>query len=114
MGKKYNWSQKVLKEFSEEIGLDEELAARLTVGFGSGAGRGELCGAIVGGIMALGLKYGDNSKSYIEKFQEEMVSKHKSVRCKIMLENNSLNKAEVCPSIIQSAIDIIDKEFKKT
>lgn len=54
-GKGFNCCQSVLLAFREEIGLEEQRLLDLAGGFGSGAGSGELCGAISGGVMALGL-----------------------------------------------------------
>ena len=52
-------SQSVLVPFSEEFGLSKELALKIANGFGGGmARRQEVCGAVTGAIMAIGLKYG--------------------------------------------------------
>lgn len=54
-----NCSQAVLLAFAPECGLDRETALRLGSSFGGGFGRmRELCGAISGGGMALGLLRG--------------------------------------------------------
>jgi C_GCAxxG_C_C family probable redox protein len=55
----FGCGQSVLTSFSEEFGLDETTALKLSTGFGSGMGRmGDMCGALTGGFMVLGLKYG--------------------------------------------------------
>jgi C_GCAxxG_C_C family probable redox protein len=55
----YNCSQSVFIAFTPKFGLSEDLALKLSTGLGGGIGRrGELCGALGGGILALGLKYG--------------------------------------------------------
>lgn len=55
----YNCAQTVLLAFCKELGLDEERAARLAQPLGAGMGRsGEVCGALSGALMVLGLKYG--------------------------------------------------------
>ena len=51
----YNCAQAVLVPFAAEAGLDEDAACRLAANFGSGMKRGSVCGAIVGGLMVLGL-----------------------------------------------------------
>ena len=57
--KGYGCAQAVLASYSREFGLDEELALRLSTGFGSGMGRMcEVCGALTGAFMVIGLKYG--------------------------------------------------------
>ncbi len=55
----YGCAQAVLCAFREDFGLDEETALRITTGFGSGMGRlCQMCGALTGGYMVLGLKFG--------------------------------------------------------
>jgi C_GCAxxG_C_C family probable redox protein len=55
----YGCGQAVLASFSQDYGLREELALRISTGFGSGMGRMcEVCGALTGAFMVIGLKYG--------------------------------------------------------
>jgi C_GCAxxG_C_C family probable redox protein len=55
----YGCAQAVLASFSEDFGLGEEAALRLSTGFGSGMGRlCEVCGALTGAFMVVGLKHG--------------------------------------------------------
>jgi len=51
-------SQICLSELSEEVGLDEAMAKRMAALFGGGAWCGEMCGAVSGCLMALGMRYG--------------------------------------------------------
>jgi C_GCAxxG_C_C family probable redox protein len=45
------------------LGLEGETALKVATGLGGGmGGRGEVCGAVTGGILALGLKYGRGEK----------------------------------------------------
>jgi C_GCAxxG_C_C family probable redox protein len=49
----------VLDAFRDEAGLDEDLALKIATGSGVGMGRKqEVCGAVTGGILVLGLRYG--------------------------------------------------------
>jgi C_GCAxxG_C_C family probable redox protein len=64
----FGCGQSVLSAFSEDFGLDTSTALKVAAGFGSGMGRmGDVCGALTGGFMVLGLKYGklnaDGSKN---------------------------------------------------
>ena len=53
----YFCSQAVLMAFCEELGMDRETALKIASGFGGGMGRmGEVCGAVTGGFMVLGLE----------------------------------------------------------
>jgi C_GCAxxG_C_C family probable redox protein len=55
----YNCAQAVLFAYGPDLGLDTETALKIATGFGGGMGRrGEVCGAVTGGILALGLKCG--------------------------------------------------------
>ena len=57
-GSNFNCSQAVLTAFADEFGLDEELTLKIGTPFGSGARNAEMCGAVSGALMVLGLKYG--------------------------------------------------------
>lgn len=60
--KGYNCSQSVFAAFCDEIGLDMDTALMLSSSFGGGMGRlREVCGAVTGMFMIVGLKYGYTS-----------------------------------------------------
>lgn len=55
----YNCAQSILYAFGPSLGLDAETALKVATGLGGGVGgSGEVCGAVTGGVLALGLKYG--------------------------------------------------------
>lgn len=55
----YNCSQSVVLAFSDLTGTDPDALARLASSFGGGMGRlREVCGAVSGALMILGLLYG--------------------------------------------------------
>lgn len=51
----FNCAQAVLCACAEYTGLDEKTALAVSAGFGGGLRSGEVCGAISGAVMALGL-----------------------------------------------------------
>ena len=51
-------SQVVVGAFAEELGITTEEAYKMSAAFGGGMGLGETCGAVVGAMIVLGLKYG--------------------------------------------------------
>ena len=53
----FNCCQSVLAAFSDITGLTEQASFDIGGGFGAGAGTGELCGAISGALLVLGLLY---------------------------------------------------------
>jgi C_GCAxxG_C_C family probable redox protein len=49
---------------SQQLGTKSELIPRIATAFGGGiGGRGEVCGAVVGSVMAIGLKHGREEPS---------------------------------------------------
>ncbi len=68
-GKGYNCSQSVVLAFSDLLGLPDDVLAKLASSFGGGMGRmREVCGAVSGMSIVLGLLYGyDNPQAVTEK-----------------------------------------------
>ncbi len=63
----YACSQAVLLTFSDQFDLDEWTAKLISSTFGGGMGRlREKCGAVTGGFMVLGLKYGNANPKDLE------------------------------------------------
>jgi len=59
----YNCAQAIIYAFSDDLGIDKDTALKVATGFGAGMGRKqEVCGAVTGGIMVIGLKYGRGEK----------------------------------------------------
>ena len=55
----YNCAQAVVWSFASELQMDPDWALRVACGFGAGmARRQDVCGAVTGGIMVIGMKYG--------------------------------------------------------
>lgn len=65
--KGYACSQSVLLTFASQFDLDERTAKLISSTFGGGMGRlREKCGAVTGGFMVLGLKYGNANPKDME------------------------------------------------
>src|SRR5271157_728171 len=55
----YNCAQSMVFAFCDECGLSQDAALKVSCGFGAGMGRKqEVCGAVTGGVMVLGLRHG--------------------------------------------------------
>ena len=55
----FNCSQAILSTYGPEFDLSENIALKLATGFGAGVSyTGNLCGAVSGALMVIGLKYG--------------------------------------------------------
>ena len=71
-------SQAVLGAFCEKYGLDKNLAFKISCGLNSGVRCADLCGAVSGAVLVIGLKYGSNksdcnlkTEEYINAFKEQ-------------------------------------------
>ena len=53
----FNCAQSVLMACREYTGMDEQTTLAVSAGFGGGLRCGEVCGAVSGGVMALGLTH---------------------------------------------------------
>jgi len=52
-------SQALLTAYASKFGMDLQTALKVSAAFGGGMGRlGEVCGAVTGAFMVIGLKYG--------------------------------------------------------
>ena len=63
----FNCCQSVLCALSDETGLDEKFSAQLGTCFGGGMRCGNVCGAVTGGLMAIGCTCMDGSDPAAEK-----------------------------------------------
>jgi C_GCAxxG_C_C family probable redox protein len=62
-------SEAVLMAIGDLLGFKSEAIPRMATGFGAGIGRrGEICGAVSGGVMGLGLRFGRDA---VESDEEE-------------------------------------------
>lgn len=125
-----NCAQSVLAAWSEDLGITTEIAEKTGSAFGTGMGEGEICGAVSGALMVLGLKYGKSNisadekekmKQVFEQFKRKFESSHGSLKCKHLLDLNLRDEADyqaahdrglfenACPVFIQTALRIIDE-----
>lgn len=101
----YACSQSVVLAFSEEFDLDERTAKLISANFGGGMGRlREKCGALTGGFMVLGLKYGNvepkdldtklASYKKVRILNKQMLNVYESADCSDILKKHA-TKEEV-------------------
>jgi len=92
----FSCSQSVFSAFAEAEGMDLETALSISTSFGAGMARlGDTCGAITGGMMALGLKFGRTvaddtdakEKNYrlVHEFVEEFNKRFEKTDCRDLL-----------------------------
>lgn len=73
--RRYNCAQSVLIPFAAAAGIDEDTACRMAANFGAGMKRASVCGAITGGLMALGL-LGVEDGSAIAEYHRRLRQAH--------------------------------------
>ena len=107
--KGYNCCQSVLLAFCEDLGIDEKTALMLSSPFGGGMGRlREVCGAVSGMFMVLGLAKGycdptDKSAktrvySEVQQLADRFEKANGSIICRELLQLRSKQKDEPVPS----------------
>jgi C_GCAxxG_C_C family probable redox protein len=133
----YGCAQSVLASFAADYGLAEEHALKLATGFGSGMGRMcHVCGALTGGFMVLGLKFGKyqtdgsrygNETETTYKLVTELASRFKerngSIICRDLIGHDLSDpdqRAEVvklglfkssCGKFIQDTVEIMENNL---
>lgn len=135
---KFHCSQSVLAAFADECGLTEEQALKMGSCFGSGMRQGQVCGACTGGLMVLGMLFGEYDKNEegarerANRVNDKMMTRfadacgsyicNELLGCDVRtpeglqhcLDNNLFT--EFCPVMVKRAVaiveNIIDEELK--
>ncbi len=128
----YCCSQAVLFSFADKAGISKDLALKIADGFGAGMARKqEVCGAVSGSILTLGLLYGRGENESEEKheytynrvrdFIARFETLHGSIICRKMLNDLDLytsegqtrfkneNWNETCTNYVADAARILDE-----
>lgn len=116
--KGYNCSQSVVAAFAPQIGLTEEMALRLSAGFGAGIGRmREVCGAFCGVVTVLSMVYADpadpKDKSRMYALVQEAAEQYRSRNGGSIICRELLAKAGAAPAGGTAAEDRTADYYKK-
>ena len=128
----YNCAQSVFYAFSDDLGIDRNTTLKVASGFGAGMARKEeVCGAVSGGIMAIGARYGRGEQddrtateltyTRTRQLMDQFVQKHGTFICRKLLggieltteegqqlyKNNDL-KNKVCVPCVLSVVEILE------
>jgi C_GCAxxG_C_C family probable redox protein len=129
---RFTCSSAVFSAFSGELGLDPDMAKKCACGFGAGISKtGNLCGAVSGAILVIGLKYGkteagdeaatEKTRALVRQFIHEFTLKNGSINCTDLLGYNLSNPEEFaqardkgffvtkCTPLVRDAADILEK-----
>jgi len=130
--KRFTCSAAVFSTFSEELGLDPDTAKMIGCGFGAGISKtGNICGAVSGAIMVIGLAYGktvegddaatEKTRALVRRFIDEFTAKNGSVNCTELLgydlgkpdEYAAAQESDIfigkCPLLVRDAADILER-----
>ena len=133
----YNCAQAVFLAFAKDEGLSEETALKIASSFGGGLGaQREVCGAVSGMCMALGLKRGystakdfSSKQKHYQAVQEicvEFKKQNGSIICRELLGLNKNNlplkpeertenyyKKRPCADLVAMAAEILENYLSK-
>lgn len=128
----YNCAQSVFYAFCDELNFDKNEALKLACGFGAGMARKEeVCGAVAGGIMVIGVKYGRGEDDDISLMEltykktraliDSFAERHGSFICRKLLNGCDLIspagrdeykekdlRNKVCRPCVESVVQIIE------
>jgi C_GCAxxG_C_C family probable redox protein len=103
----FNCAEAVLMTFQEVLGLESDIIPRAATAFGGGIGlRGSICGAIMGGVMTIGLKHGRS-----EAGDTESLKRRYSLALELYERFKKRCGSAVCHELID--IDLTTREGRK-
>ena len=124
----YNCSQSIFATFGEHLGMDFNTCLNIASAFGGGiAGMGNICGALTGASMVLGLKYGintvtDQRKPHNDtlKLFDEFKSLNGTIICRELINHDLLTDEDIqqaykneafknCPKFVKQTAQILEK-----
>ncbi len=110
----YNCAQSIVGAFADLTGIDEKRLIAIAGGFGGGMRSGEMCGAVSGAIMILGiLSPYDNSSDMAAReriamltreFTKRFRERFSYLRCEDLLKSNGQRN---CDGFIRGAAEIL-------
>jgi C_GCAxxG_C_C family probable redox protein len=128
----YNCAQSVFYSFCDDLRFEKNTALKMACGFGAGMGRNEeVCGAVTGGIMVIGAKYGRGEKddrtateltyTKTRELMDQFAKKYGTFVCRELLHGCELTTEEgqkyfkenelrnkICTSCVQSVVEILE------
>lgn len=127
----YNCAQSVSAVFADKYGIMQDEMLKISCGFGGGMRNGEVCGAVSGAIMVIGMKYGNGSTNSSEtkalcyqkatEFTNMFSQKNKSIICRELLgidifKDDGMQRAQAanlfqttCVDMIVDAVELLEK-----
>ena len=112
----YNCNQATLLAFAEETGLTEDQLLKIGTYFGSGMRMGSVCGAVTGGLMALGLLAGDD-KELLNKYYKTLRDNHGGMlNCADLLrkmQEEGIPRKQHCDGMVYECVQLVEDLLKE-
>lgn len=112
----YNCAQSLVIAFGERAGLDAGQAGAISANFGSGMKAGMTCGAITGGLMALGL-FGVEDSASVGEFYRRMREHHEGMTdCRDLLAKSAaagIPRKTHCDGIVLESARIVEEMLQE-
>lgn len=112
----YNCAQAVFMSFANEAGISDEQAFNISANFGSGMKMASVCGAITGGLMALGL-FGLNSQDVVNAYYRALRANHDNhLICADLLRINKeagREKKPHCDEMVYECVALVENILKE-
>lgn len=93
-----NCSQSVFCAYAGDFGMDATTAAKVSCGLGGGVGRmREVCGAVTGATLVLGMKFGEDKAAvypHVQEFCRRFKEETGSIVCRELLAGPSHQPVE--------------------
>ena len=120
----YHCAQSALIAFAPACGLEQEQAAKLAASFGGGVGgMGEICGALNGACIALGLFKGDFGPrdlegkeahyARVQRLAEKFKAVNGSMYCRDIKREDPAEKKKYCTRCVTSAVEALLEELEQ-
>ena len=127
----FNCSQAILSTYGVAFGLEGPTALKAASAFGAGmGGLGEVCGAVTGALIVIGLKHGrteardkeakEKTNALVRDFAGRFRSRHRSLLCRELLGCDLTTPegvaaarqkgyfTELCPRFVRAAAEILE------
>jgi C_GCAxxG_C_C family probable redox protein len=123
----FNCSQAVFSAYASQLGLNDETALKLASPFGGGvAHQGNVCGAVTGALMTLGLARGNAvtemkdetyrlAEAFLQRFREchgtilcrELIGYDISMPTGLQAARNQRVFKTICPRLVEDATELV-------
>jgi C_GCAxxG_C_C family probable redox protein len=125
-----NCSQAVFSVYGQDLGIDRETCLKIASMFGGGIdGTGNVCGAVTGALMAVGLKHHDvktkdyknqKSRGITRDFIQQFNKRNGTIICRDLIDHDLYTAEDIeqafktdafknCPKYVRDAAEILEK-----